>query len=179
MTQNNTTDDTYLFIVSYTADTERKRAEYLFNNWEEGDIETPDGFIRIASDVDHDELYERLVGKVPAEQVQSYRLEPVEANVERERHTVEQEIAASPETVESFLEYILSKKKAVLQSAARNEYEVYTKKGRADVSYQLTESDSADGNTSVTVVVEGYQPAPQFLTDFFETELNDYAKSQQ
>ncbi len=173
------TDDgegTYLFVVSYGDDAERKRAEYLFNNWEGGDIDAPDGFVRIASEVDHDDLYEKLVGKVPAEQVDSFRLEPVEADVDMQRHTVEESVNAPVDTVESFVEYILSKKKAVLQSASRNEYEVYTKKGRADITYRLAESD---GETTVTMQVEGYPPAPEFLADFFATELADYAESQQ
>ena len=173
------TDDgegTYLFVVSYGDDAERKRAEYLFNNWEGGDIDAPDGFVRIASGVDHDELYEKLVGKVPAEQVDSFRLEPVEADVDMQRHTVEESVNAPVDTVESFVEYILSKKKAVLQSASRNESEVYTKKGRADIPYRLAESD---GETTVTMQVGGYPPAPEFLADFFATELADYAESQQ
>lgn len=166
----------YLFVVSYDDDAERKRAEYLFNNWSRGEVTAPDGFVRIASDVDHDTLYEKLVGKVPPEQVDSYRLEPVEADVSQERHVVEQSIDAPVEAVESFVEYVLSKKKAVVQSASRNEYEAYTKKGRAEISYELSESG---GKTSVTMRVRGYPPAPEFLADFFEAELTDYASSQQ
>lgn len=174
--QSDDGEETYLFVVSYGDDAERKRAEYLFNNWGDGDIDAPDGFVRVASGVDHDDLYEKLVGKVPAEQVDSFRLEPVEADVETQRRTVEESINAPGDTVESFVEYILSKKKAVLQSASRNEYEVYTKKGRAEISYRLAEDN---GETAVNMQVEGYPPAPGFLADFFATELEDYAHSQQ
>lgn len=170
------TDGTYLFVVSYADDAERKRIEYLFNNWDDGDVEKPDGLVRLASDVDHDELYSKIVGKVPAEQVDSFALSPVEADVDEERTTVTETIESPSDAVESFLEYIFSKKKAVLQSPARNEYEIYTKKGRADVSYELAESD---GVTTVTVTVTGYPPAPAFLGEFFETELSEYADSQQ
>ena len=176
MTDKHTGEDAYLFVVSYSDDAERKRAEYLFNNWEDGEVESPDGLLRIASSVDHDELYERLVGKVPEDRVESFRLEPIEADVDPERHTVKQTVDAPPETVETFVEYVLSKKKAVLQSATHNEYELYTKKGRADVTYSL---DETDGRTQVMVTVEGYPPAPAFLADFFETELSDYARSQE
>jgi len=53
---------------------------------------------------------------------------------------------------------------------------MYTKKGRAEVSYTLRET----GNKSVTVRIRvtGVPPAPSFLADFFETELSDYAASQ-
>jgi hypothetical protein len=96
-------------------------------------------------------------------------------DIETEREVVEQEITASLDAVETFLDYVFSKKKAVLQSSSRNEYEVYTKKGRAEVSYDL----QANGDTvTVRVRVDGYPPAPSFLAEFFETELSEYAASQ-
>lgn len=165
----------YLFVVEYDDDAERKRAEYLFNNWELGTIESPGGLVRVVSDADYAELYEALVAKVPPEQVQSYRIEPVESDVTPETITIEQRVDAPQDAVESFIEYIFSKKKAVLQSSAHNEYEVYTKKGRSEVTYQLSEQGPT---TEVTIRVSGYSPAPEFLSDFFETELTDYANSQ-
>jgi hypothetical protein len=169
-------DASYAFVVSYSEDAERKRIEYLFNNWEDGTVTKPEGLVRIASSVDHDELYGELVGKVPSEQVESFRLEAVDPDVDSDRRTVEQAISAPADTVESFVEYVLSKRKAVLQSPARNEYEVYTKKGRAEISYRLLEGDE---RTTVRIEVEGYPPAPEFLVEFFETELSEYAASQE
>jgi len=170
-----TDKDQYLYIVDYEEDAERKRAEYLFNNWEDGSIERPSGLVRIAEGVDRDKLYERLVGKVPEKQVDIYRLQPVDTDVEQKNAIVEQRIDASVDAVETFLDYVLSKKKAVIQSAARNEYEVYTKKGRAEVSYTLNE---ADNQIIVRININGYPPAPSFLAEFFKTELTDYATSQ-
>jgi hypothetical protein len=178
MTRNSdheTEDGSYLFVVSYEDDAERKRVEYLFNNWDDGEMTKPAGLVRVGTDVDHDALYERLVSKVPADQVESFQLQSVDPDVAKERHSVEESVDADADAVESFVEYMLSKKKAVLQSAARNEYEVYTKKGRATVTYRLDETGET---TAVTVTVEGYPPAPSFLADFFETELADYAGSQ-
>jgi hypothetical protein len=166
-------DDAYLFVVGYDDDAERKRVEYLFNNVE-GSVEKPDGLVRIVEGVDHEELYADLVAKVPEEGVSAYRLEPVDADVDPESVTVTETVDAAPDAVGSFVEYIFSKKKAVLQSAPRNEYEVYTKKGRAEVRY-----DCSDGPpTTVTVRVSGYPPAPGFLAEFFREELRDYAESQ-
>lgn len=168
-------ESAHLFIVRYDDDTERKRVEYLFNNWEDGDIENPSGLVRIARDADHDALYEQLISKVPEEQVSSYRLDAIEPDVTPETAVVEQTIHTAGEAVETFVEYMLSKKKAVLQSAAQNEYEVYTKKGRADVSYRLT---TDDGTSTVTIRITGYPPAPDFLAEYFRTELESYAASQ-
>jgi hypothetical protein len=168
-------DSLFLYLVDYEEDAERKRAEYLFNNWDDGTIERPSGLARIAEGIDSDELYEQLVTKVPAEQVRAYRLDSAESDVDPETVTVEERINASVDAVEAFLEYILSKKKAVLQSASRNEYEAYTKKGRAEVSYDLTDDG---GEIVVRVQVAGYPPAPSFLAESFEAELAEYATSQ-
>jgi len=164
----------YLFVVAYDSDAERKRVEYLFDN-ADGEIRSLEGLSRLASGVDHEEMYEQLVSKVPEDQVQAYRLEPIDVSADPESTTVAQTVSATPETVESFVEYMLSKKKAVLQSSARNEYEVYTKKGRAEIRYDL---EATGEGTEVTVRIDGYPPAPSFLADFFETELRDYANSQ-
>lgn len=175
MAENNDTER-YLYTVQYTEEAERKRVEYLFNNWDEGKIETPEGLARIAEGVDHEDLYQQLVTKVPSDQIGVYRLQPTTPEVESDSITVTEEISASLDAVETFLEYILSKKKAVLQSGSRNEYEMYTKKGRAEVTYDLDETD--DETVIVRIRVEGIPPAPEFLGDFFETELGDYAASQ-
>jgi hypothetical protein len=166
-------DDAYLFLVRYEDDAERKRVEYLFDH-AEGEVTKPEGLVRVARDVDHADLYADLVSKVPEDQVTAYRLDPVETEVESETVTVTQEVAASPDAVETFVEYVLSKRKAVLQSAAHNEYEVYTKKGRAEVTYTLSEGPP----TTVRLRVTGFPPAPAFLAEFFGDELSDYADSQ-
>lgn len=165
--------DEYLFVVSYGDDKERKRVEYLFDNVE-GEARKPDGLVRLVEGVDHEELYADLVSKVPSDAVSAYRLEPADADVDPESMVVRQEVAAAPDAVESFVEYILSKRKAVLTAAQRNEYEVYTKKGRAEVRYELSDGPP----TTVTVRVTGFPPAPSFLTEFFREELADYADSQ-
>jgi hypothetical protein len=167
-------EDRYLYLVEYDDDAERKRVEYLFDNLD-GEASRPGGVIRIVSNADQQGLHEELLTKVPADQVDAYRLEPVDADLSPESEVVEETIAAGVETVESFVEYVLSKRKAVLQSAANNEYEIYSNKGRADVTYQL--SEQAD-MTTVRLRIEGYPPAPSFLADFFRTELEEYAESQ-
>lgn len=168
------TDEQFLFVVEYDSDAERKRVEYLFEN-ADGDVTSLEGMARIATGVDYEGIYEDLVSKVPDEQVQAYRLEPVDVSAEPERTVIEERVSATTESVEPFVEYMLSKKKAVLQSSTRNEYEVYTKKGRAEISYDL---DGDGQETTVRIEIEGYPPAPSFLADFFETELRDYAESQ-
>ncbi len=168
--------DQHLFIVTYEDDSERKRVEYLFNNWSDGTVEHPNGLLRLTDGVDHEQLYKKLVTKVPEEQILTYAVDEIETELEPTRLSVKQEINAPESTVKSFLEYVLSKRKAVVQDSDRNEYEVYSKKGRADLRYDL--SASSEG-TEVRLVIEGHQPAPSFLANFFETELTEFAESQQ
>jgi len=163
---------THVYIVEYTDDAERKRVEYLFNNWSGGTIDKPSGLVRITEGIDHEKFYQELVSKVPPEQVASYKLERVDFDVEPDTVVVEQSIDAPVETVEPFVEYVLSKRNAVLQSPGHNEYEVYTKKGRAEITYRLAERGE---KTTVTLRISGYEPAPAFLAEFFATELEDYA----
>lgn len=167
------TGESYLFIVDYDSDAERKRVEYLFNN-ADGEITNPAGLVRVARDVDYETLYTQLASKVPSDQISAYRLESADTEIELKSTTVSERVDAPPEAVESFVEYMLSKKKAVLQVPAHNEYEVYTKKGRAEVTYRL----SGESTTTVEIRIEGVPDATKFLTSFFEDELRDYADSQ-
>jgi hypothetical protein len=133
--------------------------------------------VRLASDVDHEQVYERLISKVPEEQVRAYRLEEDRAEVSPATRTVELTVPAKADAVETFVQYMLSKRKAVLQSATHNEYEMYTKKGRATTTYELDDEGNGSG-TTVRLRITGYSDAPAFLAEFFETELTDYAASQ-
>lgn len=175
MNTNENDTPRYLFTVEYDEEAERKRVEYLFNNWDSGRITTPNGLVRMANGVDREELHEQLLTKVPEDQVSVYKLESTSMDIETDTEVVEQEITASKDAVDGFLDYVFSKKKAVLQSGSRNEYEVYTKKGRAEVSYDLQVTDDA---VTARVRITGYQPAPSFLAEFFKTELSEYAASQ-
>ena len=171
-----TTEYEHLFVVDYEEDTERKRVEYLLNNWEEGEITRPEGIFRLTSGVDHDDLYEQLLTKVPEERITSYELNQSEPTVDKQIKRIERTINAPVDTVESFLDYVFSKRKGVVQSAEHNEYEIVTKKGRADVRYTL----SADnGITTTRIIIEGYEPTPSFLSEFFEQELDEFSSSQQ
>jgi hypothetical protein len=130
----------------------------------------------VTSGVEPDKLYEQLLTKVPEDRISSYELDRTEPEVTKETKRIDREINAPEDTVESFIQYVFSKRKAVLQSSDRNEYEVVTKKGRADVRYSVS---SANGTTTARIVIEGYEPTLSFLGDFFEQELDEFSASQQ
>ena len=72
MVQNDNDTPLYLFTVEYDEEAERKRVEYLFSNWDSGQITAPNGLVRIAEDINREELHEQLLTKVPEEQVDVY-----------------------------------------------------------------------------------------------------------
>lgn len=172
-----TPEDTprHLFCIDYENEAERKRVEYLFNNWDSGTITAPNGLVRITEGVDREALHEKLLTKVEDDRVDVFELEPTSLDFDKEHKKATQEIPASQDAVETFLDYVLSKKKAVLQEGSQDLYEIYTKKGLAEVRPTVNESD--DG-VSVVIHIEGYPPAPTFLKEFFESELSEYATSQ-
>jgi hypothetical protein len=170
-------DDTprHLFRVDYEKEAERKRVEYLFNNWDSGEINAPEGLVRIAENVDREALHEKLLTKVDDEQIEVFELKSTSLDLEEQHETAEEDIDASLDAVETFVDYMLSKKKAVVQEGSQDLYEIYTKKGLAEVRPTLQETD--DGVT-VRIHIDGYPPAPSFLKEFFEAELSEFATSQ-
>lgn len=161
-------DTEYLVVVDYEADTERKRAEYLLDNWEEGSVESVSGLTRIVSGTDIHELYDALVAKVPEDQITTHELTPVNSEASASDERLDLRTETDPERVEWAVESVLNKRKAVEDPEKDDTYAVYTKKGRATVSYNIIPRD--DG-TALEVRIEGYGEATEFLRDFFEEEL--------
>jgi hypothetical protein len=164
--------DGFLFVVSYENDAERKRAEYLFNTWEDGNLYKPEGIVRVAEDVDHEELYEDLLVKFRPEQIDAYSLSSLDAPRTPEQRSIERSIAADPDTVRSMLQYLISRKKGT--ETGDGVYEVYTNKGRADVEVSL----SREGDeTTVVVHVQGHPPVIDQLATYLEEELDEFEAS--
>lgn len=171
MTDPQSDDQTYLFVVDYETDTERKRAEYLLDNQKEGEIKPIEGMSRLASGVDVDELYDELAAKVPEEQISTYELDRIDTEATRERENIHEEFGnADPERVTWAMDSILNKRKAVKQGPRDGTeiWGVYTKKGRAEISYQVR---NKDGGVELDVTIEGFGDAPGFLKEFIEDEL--------
>lgn len=161
-------DDAYLVTIEYEDDAERKRAEYLLNNWEEGSVESVTGLSRIARDVDIHDLYDSLVAKIPEGRISTYELTAVSGDANASGERLSLRTAAEPDRVEWAMESVLNKRKAVQEPGAENSFAVYTKKGRANVEYEVR----ARGEDVVLEIdIEGYGEAAAFLRDYFEEEL--------
>lgn len=162
----------YLFVVHYGNDAQRKRAEYLFDNWNDGTIQNPDGLVRLAENTDGEALHEELLVKFRAEQIDAYALSEQPAPESPETRTIERTLGADRETVESFVQYLLSRKKGTQNG--ENEYEVYTRHGRADVTVSLTE---AEDEMTVEIRLRGHPPALEPLSSYLHEELDAFEAS--
>jgi hypothetical protein len=171
MTEPQSDGQTYLFVVNYETDTERKRAEYLLDNQKEGDIQPLEGMSRLASGIDVDELYDELAAKVPEEQISTYEVDRIDTEATREQESIHEEFEnVDPDRVTWAMDSILKKRKAVKQGP-RNGTEiwgVYTKKGRAEISYQVRSNNES---VELDVTIEGFGDAPGFLEEFIQDEL--------
>ena len=159
----------YLVVVEYKDDAERKRAEYLLDNWDEGSITSLQGLSRRVEGVDVDDIYEKLVAKVPEENIDIHELTPAETEAERRTERLDCRFETDRDRVEWAMEAIIQKRKRITEDAANNVYGIYTKKGRATVSYSITEDP--DGTSHLTGEISGYGDAPAFLHQYILKEL--------
>ncbi|QCD67300.1 hypothetical protein E5139_16295 (plasmid) [Halomicrobium mukohataei] len=166
-------DGAYLVVVDYEDERERKRAEYLLDNWEDGTIESLDGMSRVVRDVDIDELYDQLAAKVPEEELSAYELNRVDTEATQVQATIDETFDdVEAERVEWAMESIMKKRKAVDQGSTTDGeslWAVYTKKGRAEIQYDIREREQ--NTVRLHVVIDGFGEAPEFLREFIEEEI--------
>ena len=160
----------HLVVVNYSEEAERKRAEYLFDNWDDGTVESLRGISRLVSDVEIEEMYEQLVSKVPQQQVEIFEVDKSDTEVSKKTEPFEFTFDADHDKVEWAIEAIMNKRKRVTEDAENNVYGVYTKKGRATISYTITELPN--GTVQLTGEIVGFGEAPEFLHEYITDELD-------
>ncbi|QGA84378.1 Uncharacterized protein LC1Hm_4043 (plasmid) [Halomicrobium sp. LC1Hm] len=163
----------YLVVVDYEDERERKRAEYLLDNWEDGTIESLDGMSRVVRGVDIDELYDQLAAKVPEDELSAYELNRVDTEATQVQATIDETFDdVEADRVEWAMESIMKKRKAVDQgSTAEGEslWAVYTKKGRAEIRYDIRQQEQS--TIRLHIVIDGFGDAPEFLREFIQEEI--------
>jgi len=165
----NETNDSYLIVVDYEDDAERKRVEYLLDNWDHGNVQSLSGLSRIVEDDNIDALYEELVTKVPENQIDIFGLSDVDTHVAKQEVRLDEKFATSRDKVEWAMEAIMNKRKTIEKDPKMNIYNVYTKKGRSTVEFSITEMP--EGKVHLTGTISGYGEAPGFLKDYILDEI--------
>lgn len=164
----------YLITAKYASDPERKRIEYILDKWRSKvNITRPEG-ITVIVDADEIgdlilELYSRTEKK---DNIAFYNMERAEMDVERGERKIRLKLREKKETVEKLLSFIMARQRAILKmelaEPSEKRYEVYSKKGRAEISIGLHESETG---VDLSVRISGYGEAVNLLYRKLSDEL--------
>lgn len=165
----NKSDNSYLIVIDYEDDAERKRAEYLLENWDQGAVESLSGLSRFVEDDNIDDLYEQLVTKVPEHQINIFKLDGVDFQVSKRSAEFDEKFNTAKDKVEWAMEAIMNKRKTIEKDPENDVYGVYTKKGRSTVEFSITEGPG--GEVHLTGTIQGYGEAPEFLRNYILDEI--------
>lgn len=164
-----------LYIIEYSDENERKRAEYTLKKWEDAEVERPTGTIRIVEAEDQAGLMNKLISTIPYDHIRAYELVPVEISETTETLTLERTLSADPESVEPTIEFMLSRRDGTIVDPGENKYEVEDR-GPATVTYELTEGDSSE-TAKLTLKVSGAPQTTEYLLNSFRDELNQFERN--
>lgn len=163
----------YLITAKYTSDSERKRIEYALEKWRERmKIVKPEGMIAIVNDGDIKELLIELYSRTERDNVALYHIEETHFEVAEAEKEIKIKLNENRETAEKLLDFIMARQKAILKlqlSEARQKiYEVYTKKGKVEITMSL----HGDNNgVDVVLRISGYGEAVDFIHGRLAEEL--------
>jgi len=163
----------YLVTAKYTTDAERKRIEYAFGKWNgKLGIAKPEGLVAIVDSDDIEGLVEELYSRSPRENIELYRIEKVHLDVAEVEREMKLRLREKRETVERLVDFIMARQKAVLKLELREPpqkvYEVYTRKGKAEIVVSLQESG---GGVSLGLRISGYGEAVELIHRRLEEQL--------
>lgn len=167
----------YLIVAKYADDAERKRIEYVFDKWSGRlQVSAPKGITAVvdgaADQSDVQELVRELYSRSSRGNVSLFKMEPVEfADIEREERDLTLELSEKRETVEKLIGFVMARQKALYKSGtpqAGSLYEVTSKKGKAEITVRLKESD---GRVKLRLSIAGYGPVVDYLHGKLAEEL--------
>lgn len=163
----------YLIIVKYFDEPERKRIEYAIERWGQVmKLGRPDGVPIIIEDESEKvkELLDDLYARTSKDKVKVYNLSEASFEVEETGKHITVELDGDLETVEKFIGIIIAKQNATFKDEilSRKLYEVYTKKGRAEI---LTHLKAENEKVIVDILIKGYGEAPELVYNKINNEL--------
>lgn len=163
----------YLITTKYSSDSERKRIEYVLEKWRDKmDITKPEGITAIIAEGDIDELILDLYSRTEKDNVALYSIERAELDVAKAEKNLKLKLGGKTETVEKLLDFIMARQKAILKielaEPRQKVYEVYTRKGKAEISIGL---HGGETGVDLLVRISGYGEAVDFLYRKLAEEL--------
>ncbi|MFQ5976067.1 MAG: hypothetical protein ACE5J5_07120 [Candidatus Hydrothermarchaeales archaeon] len=163
----------YLLVVKYGSDAERKRIEYMLEKWKgKMGVEKPEGVVALISREDPSEMLEDLYSRIPERNVELHSLERPFLDVKKGRKQINTHIEGSQEAVEKFIGFIMAKRKATLKRSLGDMgkvYQTYTKKGRAEIMISTKRSGTG---VDLNVTVEGYGDVADFIFEKIREDIS-------
>ncbi len=127
----------HIILVEYGSEAERKKVEYLVGQWQEN-TQRPKGYPIVVEDRVFQDFYASVVSKIPKERVASFRLEPVEPEIESKSSMLRFSfgLQKNMEQVSSFITYLINKRKGIFLSSMGDvrSYRLVTKKENVQVN---------------------------------------------
>jgi len=164
----------YLITAKYASDAERKRIEHILDKWRtKMDITRPEGIAVIVDTDEVDDLILELYSRTEEkDNITFYNMERVEMDVERGERKIELKLREKRETVEKLLDFIMARQRAILKmelaEPSEKIYDVYSKKGKAEISIGLHQSETS---VELSVRISGYGEAVNHLYRKLNDEL--------
>lgn len=161
----------YLIVSKYSDDAERKRIEYSLERFKASvGISKLEGIVVVAEGGDIEGLLEDLYARASKDNIKLYDISETSLGVEQNEKDIKIDLEGGIETIEKFIGFVLAKQKALLKReiSSNKFYEVYTKKGRAEISTNLKPMNE---NVSVNIRITGYGGAAELVYDKITREL--------
>ncbi len=171
----------YLFTIDYGSDAERKRIDYTIERWSDrAKIRKPKGSVLLFEGSDVNEFIEDLYSRLDSDawRVKAYRLEPYEPAIEKQKRKLIYESSDHFESIQSFLNYLMSKIGANFECSNENAsiYTVCTKKGQSKIEIRWAgcTCDDREKEKSIRFVisVEGYGNVVDFIASRVDEEMS-------
>ena len=164
----------YLIVARYSDDAERKRIDYLLEKWKQRlKVFKPEGTAILLDGVREEEamvVVQDLLGKVSEEKVSFYRVEPLTIETQAEQRELEASIKGDRKSVERLVNFLLARYRGVLrgESALGRTYEVYTRRGRAEVVVSFHEREQS---VDLRIRIIGHREVADALHQKLQGEL--------
>lgn len=126
----------HIIQVEYENEAERKKVEYITNQWQEA-TRRPKGYIIFVEDEKFETIYESIAAKFPGERIESYKLVEVKPEIElrTSRSSFTFKDGQKYDQVSAFVNYLINKRRGILSSSIGGvfSYRIMTRKATVEV----------------------------------------------
>jgi len=173
---------TYILIINYETDAERKRIDYAIERWEgRVRIWKPKGVVLMleGSREDFNEFLEDMLSRLEfrpddtiERKVRVLEASQIETKIDKKTKRLLYETTIDSETVKRFIDYLMAKLGAAYEfsDGIFKVYSAYTKKGQVRIGLRI---DTAE-ITTLEIQIEGYGEVVEFISGRLKNEIESF-----